>query len=90
MGTAISPSAAWGIGLATVISEGQALDTWFPSGYLGLGLARDHRGRTTETIASITDGQSVKTSTNVPLSTQGTDAGIKIVGRRRGIITDTL
>jgi transposase len=26
----------------------------------------------------------------VPLSTQGTDAGKKIVGRKRGIITDTL
>lgn len=36
------------------------------------------------------DTQSVKTSTNVPLETQGTDAGKKIVGRKRGIITDTL
>ena len=36
------------------------------------------------------DSQSVKTSTNVPLSTQGTDAGKKIIGRKRGIITDTL
>lgn len=36
------------------------------------------------------DTQSVKTSTNVPLSTQGTDAGKTIVGRKRGIITDTL
>ncbi len=36
------------------------------------------------------DSQSVKTSTNVPLATQGTDAGKKIVGRKRGIITDTL
>jgi hypothetical protein len=35
------------------------------------------------------DSQSVKTSTNVPAATQGTDPG-KIVGRRRGIITDTL
>jgi transposase len=32
----------------------------------------------------------VKTSTNVPAATQGTDAGKKIVGRKRGIITDTL
>jgi len=32
----------------------------------------------------------VKTSTNVPAVTQGTDAGKKIVGRKRGIITDTL
>lgn len=36
--------------------------------------------------------QSVKTSTNVPLSTQraGAGAGEKIVDRKRGIITDTL
>jgi transposase len=32
----------------------------------------------------------VKTSTNVPAATQGIDAGKKIVGRKRGIITDTL
>ena len=36
------------------------------------------------------DTQSVKTSTNVPAVTQGTDAGKKILGRKRGIITDTL
>ena len=36
------------------------------------------------------DTQSVKTSTNVPAVTQGTDAGKKIVGRKRGTITDTL
>ena len=36
------------------------------------------------------DSQSVKTSTNVPAATQGIDAGKKIVGRKRGIITDTL
>jgi 2,3,4,5-tetrahydropyridine-2,6-dicarboxylate N-succinyltransferase len=35
--TALSTSPAWGIGLATVTAEGQVLDTWFPSGYLGLG-----------------------------------------------------
>jgi hypothetical protein len=32
----------------------------------------------------------VKTSTNVPAVTQGTNAGKKILGRKRGIITDTL
>ena len=36
------------------------------------------------------DTQSVKTSTNVPTETRGIDAGKKIVGRKRGIITDTL
>ncbi|MGW1062144.1 IS5 family transposase [Micromonospora rubida] len=54
------------------------------------GLVRDHHGRTTEPTASIMDSQSVKTSTNVPLSTQGIDPGKRIVGRKRGIITDTL
>ncbi|WP_344922657.1 IS5 family transposase, partial [Plantactinospora mayteni] len=54
------------------------------------GLVRDHRGRTIQPSASIMDTQSVKTSTNVPLSTQGTDANKRIVGRKRGIITDTL
>lgn len=54
------------------------------------GLVRDHSGRQVEPTASIMDTQSVKTSTNVPVATQGTDAGKKIVGRKRGIITDTL
>ncbi|RSM45933.1 IS5 family transposase, partial [Actinoplanes sp. ATCC 53533] len=54
------------------------------------GLVRDHHGRAVEPTASIMDTQSVKTSTNVPAATQGTDAGKKIVGRKRGIITDTL
>jgi 2,3,4,5-tetrahydropyridine-2-carboxylate N-succinyltransferase len=35
--TAISTSPAWGIGLATVTAEGQVLDTWYPTGSLGLG-----------------------------------------------------
>ena len=54
------------------------------------GLVRDHHGRRVEPTGSIMDTQSVKTSTNVPLATQGTDAGKKIVGRKRGILTDTL
>jgi transposase len=54
------------------------------------GLARDKAGRQRHPTASIMDSQSVKTSTNVPAATQGTDAGKKIVGRKRGIITDTL
>lgn len=36
------------------------------------------------------DAQSVKTSTSVPAKSQGIDAGKKIVGRNRSIITDTL
>ena len=54
------------------------------------GLARVKQGRTPEPTASIIDTQSVKTSTNVPLASQGTDAAKKIVGRKRGIVTDTL
>jgi 2,3,4,5-tetrahydropyridine-2,6-dicarboxylate N-succinyltransferase len=30
---------AWGFGIATVTAEGQVLDTWYPSGKLGLGAA---------------------------------------------------
>jgi 2,3,4,5-tetrahydropyridine-2-carboxylate N-succinyltransferase len=35
--TAISTSSAWGLGLATVTAEGQVLETWYPTGFLGLG-----------------------------------------------------
>lgn len=54
------------------------------------GLARIKEGRTAEPTACVMDTQSVKTSTNVPLTSQGTDAAKKIVGRKRGIVTDTL
>ncbi|MFG2386731.1 transposase [Streptomyces avermitilis] len=36
------------------------------------------------------DAQSVKTSTSVPAAGQGIDAGKKIVGRKRNIVTDTI
>jgi len=54
------------------------------------GLARKKAGRDNQPSACIVDTQSVKTSTNVPVTTQGTDAGKKIVGRKRGIVTDAL
>jgi transposase len=54
------------------------------------GLVRTQTGRAPTPTASVIDTQSVKTSTNVPRSTQGIDAGKKIVGRKRGIVTDTL
>jgi transposase len=38
---------------------------------------------------AIADAQSVKTSANVPESDQGIDAGKKIKGRKRHIVTDT-
>ncbi|MBP2702186.1 IS5 family transposase [Microbispora sp. RL4-1S] len=48
------------------------------------------KGRDPEPTACVIDAQSVKTSTNVPAATQGIDAGKKIVGRKRSIVTDTL
>lgn len=54
------------------------------------GLARAKEGRAPEPTASVIDTQSVKTSTNVLLTSQGTDPAKKIVGRKRGILTDTI
>ena len=54
------------------------------------GPARVKEGRKPEPTASVTGTQSVKTSTNVPVTSQGTDAAKKIVGRKRGILTDTI
>jgi transposase len=54
------------------------------------GLARAKEGRANEPTAAIIDTQSVKTSTNPPLETQGIDAAKKIVGRKRSIAVDTL
>jgi transposase len=59
-------------------------------GYKLARLARVKEGGNPEPTASIMDTQSVKTSTNVPLSSQGVDASKKIVGRKRGIVTDAL
>ncbi|MET9290643.1 IS5 family transposase [Streptomyces sp. NPDC003077] len=53
-------------------------------------LARQKKGRNAEPSACVIDAQSVKTSTSVPARSQGTDAGKKIVGRKRSITTDTL
>ncbi|MEH0972416.1 2,3,4,5-tetrahydropyridine-2,6-dicarboxylate N-succinyltransferase [Micromonospora sp. CPCC 205546] len=33
----MTSESAWGIGLATVTADGQVLDTWYPTGKLGLG-----------------------------------------------------
>ncbi len=52
-------------------------------------LLRQREGRDAEPSACVIDAQSVKTSTSVPASSQGTDAGKKIVGRKRSIVTDT-
>ncbi|MFD3622715.1 IS5 family transposase [Streptomyces sp. NPDC058676] len=53
-------------------------------------LLRQKEGRDAKPSACVIDAQSVKTSTSVPASSQGVDAGKKIVGRKRSIITDTL
>ncbi|MDI5911146.1 IS5 family transposase [Streptomyces sp. 12257] len=53
-------------------------------------LVRQREGRNAEPSACVIDAQSVKTSASVPARTQGIDAGKKIVGRKRSIITDTL
>lgn len=45
------------------------------------GLARVKAGRQAQPTAAVIDTQSIKTSTNPPATTQGTDAGKKIVGR---------
>ena len=54
------------------------------------GLARVKEGRAPGPTAAVIDTQSVKTSTNPPVATQGTDAAKLIVGRKRSIATDAL
>jgi transposase len=53
-------------------------------------LVRQKEGRNAGPSACVIDAQSIKTSTSVPASSQGIDAGKKIVGRKRSIVTDTL
>ncbi|MYT95864.1 MULTISPECIES: IS5 family transposase [unclassified Streptomyces] len=51
---------------------------------------RRQEGRGDEPTACVIDSQSIKTSTNVPATGQGIDAGKKIVGRKRSIVIDTV
>ncbi|MBT2423795.1 IS5 family transposase [Streptomyces sp. ISL-22] len=53
-------------------------------------LVRQQEGRDAEPSACVIDAQSVKTSTSVPATSQGTDNAKKIVGRKRSIVTDTI
>ncbi|MFH9826364.1 IS5 family transposase [Streptomyces bobili] len=53
-------------------------------------LTRQKEGRRASPSACVIDAQSVKTSTSVPAASQGTDAGKKIMGSKRSIVTDTL
>jgi transposase len=54
------------------------------------GRVRRAAGRAEEPTAAILDSQTVKTSTNVPESSQGIDAGKRIKGRKRHVATDVL
>lgn len=53
-------------------------------------LLREKEGRDAEPSACVIDAQSVKTSTSVPATGRGIDAGKKIVGTKRSIVTDAL
>jgi transposase len=54
------------------------------------GKVRKAAGRPAAPSAALMDSQTVKTSSNVPESTQGIDAGKKIKGRKRHLATDVL
>jgi hypothetical protein len=47
-------------------------------------LVREAEGRHAELSACVLDSQTVKTSADVHLADQGTDAGKRIIGRKRG------
>lgn len=51
---------------------------------------RTAAGRAAEPTAALVDSQSIRTSSNVPEASQGIDAGKRIKGRKRHIVTDTL
>ncbi|MEU0206389.1 IS5 family transposase [Streptomyces canus] len=53
-------------------------------------LVREAEGRGPEPSACVPDSQTVKTSANVHLADQGTDAGKRIIGRKRHLGCDTL
>ncbi|MFD8925880.1 IS5 family transposase [Streptomyces mirabilis] len=51
---------------------------------------READGRDAEPSAGLIDSQSVRTADTVPAATRGFDAGKKVKGRKRFIVTDTL
>jgi transposase len=53
-------------------------------------LVRHSEGRRGEPSACVLDSQTIKTSANVRLTDQGTDAGKRIIGRKRHLGCDTL
>ncbi|MFD5717219.1 IS5 family transposase [Streptomyces sp. NPDC127036] len=54
------------------------------------GKVRQAEGRTSEPSACLFDSQSIKTYAAVPLTGQGIDPAMKIIGRKRHIVADTL
>jgi transposase len=54
------------------------------------GAVRDAEGREEEPSAGVVDSQSVKADSTVTLASRGFDAGKKINGRKRHLLTDTL
>ncbi|WP_263108122.1 IS5 family transposase [Kitasatospora sp. DSM 101779] len=54
------------------------------------GQVREADGRNAEPSAGLIDSQSVRTADTVPAATRGFDAGKKIKGRKRFLVTDTL
>ncbi|MDF9801537.1 transposase [Streptomyces sp. HB372] len=54
------------------------------------GRVREADGRAAEPSAGLIDSQSVRTADTVPVGTRGFDAGKKVKGRKRFIVTDTL
>lgn len=54
------------------------------------GQVREADGRNAEPSTGLIDSQSVRTADTVPAATRGFDAGKKVKGRKRFIVTDTL
>lgn len=54
------------------------------------GKVRKADGRNAEPTAGLIDSHSVRTADTVPAATRGFDAGKKVKGRKRFIVTDTL
>jgi transposase len=53
-------------------------------------LVREAEGRSGQPSACVLDSRTIKTSANVPRAGQGTDAGKRIIGRKRHLGCDTL
>ncbi|MFD5513674.1 transposase [Streptomyces sp. NPDC127051] len=54
------------------------------------GKVREADGRNAEPSVGLIDSQSVRTADTVPAATRGFDAGKRVKGRKRFIVTDTL